>query len=143
MMPTPEPTPPFGHPSSEGIGSTYFIGYEPHLKALARELRQNMTLGEVILWRHLQGKRMCGYDFDRQRPIDRYIVDFYCKRLRLAIEVDGSSHDGEVAKQNDFVRQSRLESLGVCFLRFSETQVRSQTKTVVQTIEIWITQHAS
>lgn len=142
-MPTPEPTPPFRHPSEEGMGSAYFIGYEPHLKALARELRRNMTLGEVILWRHLQRKQMCGYDFDRQRPIDRYIVDFYCKHLRLAIEVDGSSHDGEVAKQNDFDRQSRLESLGVRFLRFSETQVRYQTNTVVRTIETWITQHAS
>jgi very-short-patch-repair endonuclease len=142
-MQPPEPTPPVGHPSEKGMGSAYFIAYEPHLKALARELRRNMTLGEVILWRHLKGKRMCGYDFDRQRPIDRYIVDFYCKCLRLAIEVDGSSHDGEVAQQNDFVRQTRLESLGVRFLRFSETQVRSQTNTVLKTIETWIKQQVS
>ena len=77
---------------------------------------------------------MCGLDFDRQHPIDAYIVDFYCKRLRLGLEVDGSSHD----KQNDFVRQARLESLGVRFLRFRKSQVCHQTQTVLQTIKTWI-----
>ncbi|MCG9891436.1 MAG: endonuclease domain-containing protein [Thermosynechococcaceae cyanobacterium MS004] len=119
----------------------YFIPYEPHLKELARQLRHNMTQGEVILWQHLKRRQMCGLDFDRQRPIDAYIVDFYCKRLRLAVEVDGNSHDGEVAQQNDFVRQTRLESLGVRFLRFSETQVCHQTQSVLNTIKTWILNH--
>lgn len=142
-MQTPEPTPPYGHPSEEGIleGETYFIPYQPHLKELARELRRNMTPGEVILWQHLKKRQLCGLDFDRQRPMDAYIVDFYCKRLRLVIEVDGSSHDGEVAQQNDFVRQARLESLGVRFLRFSEAQVCHQTQAVLQTIKTWIYHH--
>ena len=59
------------------------IPYNPILKERARELRKNMTPGEVILWKHLKGKQMCGYDFDRQRPIDQFIVDFYCKKLML------------------------------------------------------------
>jgi len=91
--------------------AAHFIPYQPHLKELARQLRQNMTPGEVILWQHLKQKQMCGYDFDRQRPIDAYIVDFYCKPLMLAIEIDGSSHDSETAQQNDHLPAVLLETL--------------------------------
>ena len=135
------PTPPFGHPSEEGIfpsGRREIIGYEGYLKELARKLRQNMTLGEVLLWQRLKRKQMRGYDFDRQRPIDRYIVDFYCKDLKLAIEIDGSSHDGEEAKVNDDIRQRRLESLGVRFLRFTDADVKRNMEMVVDSIEQWI-----
>lgn len=114
------------------------IPYAPHLKELARRLRNNMTLGEVILWKHLKGKQMHGYDFDRQRPIDRFIVDFYCKKLMLAIEIDGSSHDSEEAQQRDIERQIRLESLGVRFLRFREEDVRDRTHEVLAAIEAWV-----
>jgi very-short-patch-repair endonuclease len=117
------------------------IRYEPYLKELARELRKNMPPGEVVLWKHLKGKQMHGYDFDRQRPIDRFIVDFYCKKLMLAIEIDGSSHDSEAAQQRDRERQTRLESLGVKFLRFREEEVRSQIDAVLAAIEVWVLQH--
>ncbi len=135
------PTPPYGHPSLEGIfpsGRREIIGYERYLKKLARKLRQNMTLGEVLLWQRLKRKQMRGYDFDRQRPIDRYIVDFYCKDLKLAIEIDGSSHDGEEAQINDDIRQERLESLGVRFLRFNDVDVKRNMEMVLDLIELWI-----
>jgi very-short-patch-repair endonuclease len=141
------PTPPYGHPSvreasacaEEGISRRReIVGYEGYLKELARKLRQNMTLGEVLLWQRLKRKQMRGYDFDRQRPIDRYIVDFYCKDLKLVIEIDGSSHDGEEAKVNDEIRQARLESLGVRFLRFTDTDVKRNMEMVVDSIEQWI-----
>lgn len=74
-----------------------------------------MTLSEVLLWQELKGKQMLGYDFDRQKPIDNYIVDFYCKTLKLAIEIDGQSHENEEVAVNDTKRQKRLESLGVQF----------------------------
>ena len=61
------------------------IPYNPKLKPLARALRKNMTLSEVLLWQELKGKNVMGYDFDRQRPIDNFIVDFYCKELQLAM----------------------------------------------------------
>ena len=64
----------------------------PQLKELAKELRLNMTLSEVLLWNELKQKQMLGFDFDRQRPIGNYIVDFYCKELSLAIEIDEKSH---------------------------------------------------
>lgn len=120
-----------------------FIPYNPKLKELARQLRKNMTRGEVILWQRLKCKQLRGYDFDRQRPIDQFIVDFYCKQLMLAIEIDGSSHDSQQAQQRDRQRQSRLESLGVRFLRFRESEVRNNTDAVVDAIESWIITHSS
>ncbi|PSB52738.1 hypothetical protein C7B77_20215 [Chamaesiphon polymorphus CCALA 037] len=81
---------------------------------------------------------MRGYDFDRQRPIDRYIIDFYCKDLKLAIEIDGSSHDGEAEKVNDDIRQERLKSLGVRFLRFTDADVKRNMEMVLDSIELWI-----
>ncbi len=73
---------------------------------------------------------MRGYDFDRQRPIDRY-----CKDVKLASEIDGSSHDGEEAKINDEIRQERLESLGVRFLRFNDIDVRRNMGIVLNSID--------
>jgi very-short-patch-repair endonuclease len=118
------------------------IPYNPKLKKLARELRQNMTLSEVLLWNQLKQGQMLAYDFDRQRPIDNYIVDFYCKDLRLAIEIDGSSHDIEELAKNDIVRQERLEKLGVRFLRFSNLEVKKNIVQVLMVaIEYWIEDH--
>lgn len=114
------------------------IPYNPKLKARARELRNNMTQGEIILWQHLKSGRMMGYDFDRQKPIDQFIVDFYCKSLALAIEIDGSVHDSEAAYQYDLERQSRLEGFGIQFLRFRDDDVRQNPNAVCQTIANWI-----
>ena len=79
-----------------------------------------MTLSEVLLWQELKGKQVMGYDFDRQKPIDNFIVDFCCKELQLAIEIDGDSHGYEDIRAHDKQRQRRLESLGVNFLRFND-----------------------
>ncbi len=116
----------------------HFVSYNPKLKDLARQLRNNMTEGEVILWRRLKKKQMMGYDFDRQKPMDQFIVDFYCKSLALAIEVDDAIHDSEEAQQRDQMRQATLESLGVRFLRFKDDDVRHNTNAVCLTIANWI-----
>jgi very-short-patch-repair endonuclease len=113
----------------------------PGLKERARALRKNMTRAEVLLWTKLKGKQMCGYDFDRQRPLDEYIVDFYCKELHLAIEIDGWSHALKGAR--DVARQRRLESLGVRFLRFTEQEVVADLQSVTDQIEMWIRQQAT
>lgn len=68
------------------------IYYNPKLKKLARELRNNSTLSEVLLWNQLKTRKMGGYQFMRQKPISEYIVDFFCNRLKLVIEIDGESH---------------------------------------------------
>jgi very-short-patch-repair endonuclease len=117
------------------------IPYNPKLKERARQLRNNMTPGERKLWQHLKGKQMMGYDFDRQRPIDQFIVDFHCKALMLAIEIDGASHDSEAAQESDRVRQTRMESLGVRFLRFREGEVQHQCDLVLDVFRDWIEQN--
>jgi len=115
------------------------IPYNPKLKELARNLRKNSTRSEVILWGHLKGKQMLGYDFHRQRPVDNYIVDFYCSELLLAIEINGVSHDAK--GEDDLKRQKRLESLGVRFLRFYDRDVKENVEGVVGAIEDWIKEH--
>ena len=66
--------------------------YNRKLKERARYLRNNSTLSEILLWKYLKGKQMQGFDFDRQKPIDNFIVDFFCNELMLAIEIEGDSH---------------------------------------------------
>ena len=118
------------------------IPYNPKLKELAKKLRKNMTLGEVLLWNELKQKKILGFDFDRQKPIDNYIVDFYCKDLQLAIEVDGDSHNFEEVYEKDVVRQQKLESLGVQFLRFDDIETKRDMNNVLRTIEVWITKNS-
>jgi type I site-specific restriction-modification system R (restriction) subunit/very-short-patch-repair endonuclease len=128
-------------PSLEGSGVGTFrrkiIPYNPKLTERAKELRQNMTLGEVALWNEIKQRKL-GFDFDRQRPIDNFIVDFYCKDLMLAIEIDGDSHSSDEAKRYDANRQDILESLGVRFMRFDDMLVRNQVEKVVAEIRQWI-----
>jgi len=112
------------------------IPYNPELKTVARELRRTMTLSEVLLWNELKQKRMLGYDFDRQKPIDNYIVDFYCKDLALAIEVDGNTN--YYRYEEDLKRQKELEKLGVHFLRFDDLEVKRNMMNVIRVIEDWI-----
>lgn len=71
------------------------LRYNPALKEKARELRNNSTRTEILLWTFLKGKQLRGYDFHRQKPIDEYIVDFFCNELMLAVEIDGVSHIGK------------------------------------------------
>jgi very-short-patch-repair endonuclease len=112
------------------------IPYNNKLKARARELRKNMNRSEVILWQHLRGRRILGHKFNRQCPINNYIVDFYCRNLKLAIEVDGPIHKDQ--DEEDIFRQKQLESFGVNFLRFSAIEVEQNIQQVLASIEAWI-----
>jgi very-short-patch-repair endonuclease len=112
------------------------IPYNRELKDLAKELRRNMTLSEVLLWNELKQKQMLGCDFDRQRPIGNFIVDFYCKELSLAIEIDGDTHIYRYDYDDE--RQSSLEKLGIHFLRFEDIEVKKNMNNVLRVIEDWI-----
>lgn len=116
--------------------------YNPKLKELARKLRKNMTLGEVLLWQEIRNRNL-GYQFHRQVPILNYIVDFYCHELQLVIEVDGSSHDHPEIAVSDLDRQIEIEELGVHFLRFDEKEVRNNLDGLIEVIERWIDLHRS
>ncbi len=72
------------------------IYYNLKLKKLVRELRNDSTLSEVVLWNQLKVRKMRNYQFMRQKPIAGYIVDFFCSKLKLVIEVDGASHVDKV-----------------------------------------------
>ena len=112
------------------------IPYNPKLKEYARKLRNNSTYTEIQLWNYLKKKQLRGYDFDRQKPIDNYIVDFYCKDLMLAIEVDGESHYGNTNK--DKRKDKRLNELGVTVLRFDDLDIVYKLDKVLAQIEKWI-----
>jgi len=90
------------------------IYYNPKLKQLARELRKSGNLSEVLLWNQLKARKMKGYQFMRQKPIGDYIVDFFCSKLGLVIEIDGESHSSR--RRADQWWQRKLESLGLCVL---------------------------
>ena len=112
------------------------IPYNPKLKEYARKLRNNSTLSEALLWQRLKGKNMLEFDFHRQKPLDNYIVDFFCNDLNLVIEIDGITHDFKMDK--DKIRQIKLENYGIKFLRFTEKDVRQNLEGVIQSIERWI-----
>ena len=108
------------------------IPYTHSRVVYARKLRRRMTMAEVLLWNRLKRRQVLGYDFDRQRSIGDFIVDFYCKALRLAIEVDGCCHD--LKQQADADRQARLESLGVHFVRVWDRDVKTDIEGVIETV---------
>jgi very-short-patch-repair endonuclease len=70
--------------------------------------------------------------------VGAYVLDFYCPELKLAIEVDGSSHDSEDAQEYDHIRQKTIEAFGIRFLRFTNRQVRYEIEGVLEAIRAWI-----
>ncbi len=115
------------------------IPYNPALKNKAKQLRNNSTFTEILLWNYLKQKQMKGYDFHRQKPIDNYIVDFFCSELNLAIEIDGESHYGN--EKRDERRQQRIEKYGIRFLRFDDLDVVHNLDGVIRKIEKWIDEY--
>ena len=107
------------------------LHYNYRLKHTARSLRGAENLSEVLLWKELRAKRL-GVQFLRQRPLDNYIVDFFCHQLNLAIEVDGISHDSKVGKDEE--RQKKLEGQGIHFLRLQDKDILHNLDGVLQRI---------
>lgn len=118
----------------------YYLPYNRNLKEFSRNLRNNSTLSEVLLWQQLRAGQIRGYKFNRQKPLGNYIVDFYCKRLELVIEVDGESHNTSEARINDRIRQDILESMGLQFLRFDDMDVKKNMALVLGEIDHFINQ---
>jgi len=91
-----------------------------------------MTNTEKVLWSKVRGKQISNIKFDRQVIVDNFIIDFYSKELKLAIEIDGSIHDSR--KEYDEEREIILKSKGIMFLRFSNNQVLQQLNDVINII---------
>jgi len=86
-------------------------------------LRNKLPLPEVIMWLNLKGGQLNGYKFRRQCSIGRFVVDFYCPRAKLAVEIDGESHSGADAREYDKDRAQFIASAGVKIIRFSNEQI--------------------
>jgi very-short-patch-repair endonuclease len=103
-------------------GEGLVLPYNKTLTERARENRKNPTKAESKIWHEvLRMRQFANFKFLRQKPIDNYIVDFYCSELRLVIEIDGDSHAETV--EYDAVRTAVLESLGLQVVRFTNDEV--------------------
>lgn len=116
------------------------IPYNPKLKVFARELRNHSTKSEIYLWLKLKNKQFYGYDFHRQKPIDNFILDFFCYELLLGIEIDGYSHQFLNVYNKDTIKEKRLKEFGIEILRFSDEQVQKDMENVLRAIEHYITE---
>ena len=106
----------------------------PRLKQRARQLRNNLTDAEQLLWLRLRRKQILGVQFYRQRPMFGYIVDFYCAKVGLVVEVDGGQHFDEEGMAKDRKRDQTLVAAGLQVLRFDNRQVLTEIEEVVTEI---------
>ena len=125
---------PFSKGSTAAGGEGFMrLRYQKHLKPFAKKLRKAGNLAEVILWNELKHDKL-RYRFLRQRPLGRYIVDFFCHALQLAIEIDGSTtHDIKI--EGDIIRHKELEALGINILRFRDSDVRYNLASIIESIK--------
>ncbi len=96
---------------------------KPDIFAKAKDLRNDMTETERIMWRRLRGRKLNGLKFRRQHPIDIFIADFYCHEKKLIVELDGGIHDTNEQKDYDDGRSFELEEKGFKILRFRNEEV--------------------
>ncbi len=86
---------------------------------------------------------MAGFDFHRQKPIDNYILDFFCHELMLGIELDGITHQFEDVYERDMLKEKRMQELGITIMRFNDNLVLNDIANVLRTIEAYIEQYTS
>ncbi len=111
-----------------------FYYTQPELSSLRRKLRRQATMPEVMLWHHLQCRRLLGYKFRRQHSIGKYVLDFYCPELRLGIEVDGGQHSDPIIAEHDAMRTEWLHHFRVTMLRFNNADVMNNRSGVIERI---------
>jgi very-short-patch-repair endonuclease len=111
------------------------LPYNENLKQRARQLRNNMTDAERYLWAKIRMRQLKGYQFYRQKPIGDYIIDFFCPRAKLVVEVDGSQHFSDETTEYDRIRDEYMRSLGLKVLRFTNTEVMTNIEGVIKRIE--------
>ncbi|PWJ58742.1 uncharacterized protein DUF559 [Dyadobacter jejuensis] len=128
----PLPLPPSDNPKPFHYRNSknYFsLPFNPKLKARAKELRQAGNLPEVLFWNQVKNKQFKSFDFDRQKIIGNYIVDFYCSNCQVVIEIDGSQHSDQA--EYDENRDQYLNSLGLTVIRIPASEVLYRMKGVM------------
>ncbi len=118
-----------------GNGTANHLAYAKSLKPFARQLRSNMTAAESLLWHKIRKKQLLGIQFLRQKPIATFILDFYAKEIKLAIEVDGGQHFTDAHQAKDAHRDAYLATLGIKTLRFTNTEILKHCTEVLYRIE--------
>jgi very-short-patch-repair endonuclease len=124
------------------MDNSMFYGASVRTFEAARILRRNMTLAEKIIWKKLRNKNLLDARFRRQHPINIFIVDFYCHKLKLVIEIDGEIHFDKKAKKYDSGRTGELEKMGLRVIRFTNDQVLYKLDSVISEIFKVITELA-
>ncbi len=102
---------------------------------MARELRNNLTEAENILWQELRNRKLDGFKFRRQHQIDIFIVDFYCHKKKLVIELDGGIHNVEDIEEYDIARSEELKIFGIKVIRFNNEEVYQNLDSVLINIK--------
>lgn len=115
------------------------IGAKPELFRYAQGMRKNPTGSEKVLWNILRKFRQEGFIFRRQHPVDIFIADFYCHKLKLIIEVDGEIHNSDQAIDYDDGRSGELEKYGLKVIRFKNDQILEDPENVTLQIQNFIT----
>ena len=111
------------------------FGAKPEIFKLAKELRKLETEAEKQLWSKLNKNQIIGLQFRRQHPINRFIADFYCPKIKLIIEVDGSTHELPEYQSHDIGRSEILNDFGMTVIRFTNEQIIEQTDSTVEEIK--------
>ena len=109
----------------EAIGKLYQYG---------RELRQESTEAEKLLWEELRNRKLIGLKFRRQHPLDKFIVDFYCNEKKIVLELDGGVHNEKINKEYDEARTAMLAGLNIIVLRFKNEEVINDMQGVLKKI---------
>jgi len=99
---------------------------------LAQEQRKNLTESEQLIWSKLRNRQLHGYKFRCQHPVYRYILDFYCHKAMLAIEIDGPVH--KYRRKYDTIRDEFIKSIGIITIRFSNEEVFYSIENVINQI---------
>ena len=115
-----------------------FYGADVVLFERAKKLREKMTLAETRLFEQLSSNKL-GVRFKAQHPIFIYVVDFYCNKAKLVIEIDGDIHFDEEAQLKDLERTKHLEGFGLHILRFTNEQVFKDLEGVLKEIKAYLT----
>ncbi|MGE5479900.1 MAG: endonuclease domain-containing protein [Chloroflexota bacterium] len=112
--------------------------YQNRLIANAKSLRRRSTYTEKIVWNFLRNKQIYGYTFYRQRPIGSFIADFFCRELKLAIEIDGITHTEPTTIENDKRKTAYFCSLGITLIRFTDEEVAGNGNLVEEKIRVCV-----
>ncbi len=110
------------------------LSYNKNLKPYSRKLRRGLTDAELLLWSKIRGKQLKGHQFYRQKIIGDFIVDFYCPKAKLIVELDGGQHYSEDGKARDKIRDDFMAKTGQRVCRFSDSEVFQNINSVLEMI---------